>query len=99
MLLSFPPAITLEWYPSRQGQEGSFLHLIHLQANPLCYPGEKEPPERQALAEGKEKGKRSLRLRLMERVQRPVGAPEPAEHRQGQRGWRLKSTQPVPEES
>lgn len=93
MLRSFPPAITLEWYPSRQGQEGSCLHLMHLQANPLRYPGEKEPPERQALAEGKEKGKRSLRLRLMKRVQRSIGVPELAEHRQGQRGWRLKCTQ------
>lgn len=34
----------------------------------------------------------------MQRVQRPLGAPEPAEHRQGQRGWRLKCTQTVREE-
>lgn len=51
MLRSFPPAISSEWYPSRQGRTGpGGQHLMHLQANPLRYPGEKEPPERQALA-------------------------------------------------
>lgn len=65
-----------------------------------CVIQERRSHQRDKLwqTEGKEEGKRSLRLRSMERVQRPVGAPEPAEHRQGQRGWRLKCTQTVREE-
>lgn len=72
---------------------------MHLQAKPLRYPGEKEPPERQALADRGKRGRQEKsKVKVMERVQRPVGAPEPAEHRQGQRGWRLKCTQTVREE-
>uniref|UniRef100_A0A8C0U9Z0 Nucleolar protein 12 n=1 Tax=Cyanistes caeruleus TaxID=156563 RepID=A0A8C0U9Z0_CYACU len=56
--------------------------LMHLQANPLPYPGEKEKLWQ---TEGERGRQENLSLRLMERVQRPVGAPEPAENRQGQR--------------
>lgn len=99
MLRSLPPAITSNVIPpgkAGQGQEGSRLHLLHLQANPLGCPREKEPPERRKLWQMEEKGEGRRSRKVNGR--RPDGAPELAECRQGQRGRRLKRTQTVSEE-